>query len=64
MITLHKFMFYWGSFWAAWCLGCLISNVHQGKWGWVMVLAVCVVIDSWVAYIGYKHKNGYGTPNS
>lgn len=57
-------MFYWGSFWAACCLGCFISSVHQGEWWWALAMALCVGIDTWAAYLGYTHKDGYGKPNS
>ena len=53
-------MFYWGSVSAAWCLGCLVSDIHQGKWAWSFVMVVAVAIDIGAAYIGYKHKNEYG----
>jgi|FAXJ01.1.fsa_nt_gi hypothetical protein len=57
-----KFMFYWGTFWAAWCLGCFIRQVSMHHYWWAMTLLVCINIDAWVAYLGYR--NGYGNPDS
>ena len=56
-------MFYWGIFWAVWCLGCLINNAYHGHWWWVLALAGSIIIDVWVAYLGWAAMKAYGNPN-